>query len=62
MQQIVLSRLFDRFAEENGIKVTDAEIDAYVEKKRRFMPAEGLTAEDDLTPEKAIQAEQMCKL
>jgi len=59
MQKILLSRLFDRFAEEHGIKVTDAEIDAYVGKMRRSMRAEGLTAEDDLTPEEAVQAEQM---
>jgi len=32
MQQIVLTRLFDRFAEEQGIVATCAEIDAFVDK------------------------------
>jgi heat shock protein HslJ len=59
MQEIVLTRLFDRYAEEQGIAVTDAEIDAFVQNMRRGMRAEGLTAEDDLTPEVAAQAEQM---
>jgi FKBP-type peptidyl-prolyl cis-trans isomerase (trigger factor) len=40
MQEIVLTRLLDRYAEERGIKVTDAEIDAYVENLRRAMRAE----------------------
>jgi heat shock protein HslJ len=59
MQETVLARLFDRYAEEKGIAVTDAEIDAFVEHMRRGMRAEGLTAEDDLTPEEVAQAEQM---
>ena len=59
MQEIVLTRLFDRYAEENGIEVTDAEIDAYVENMRRGMRARGLTAEDDLTAEEATQVAQM---
>jgi heat shock protein HslJ len=59
MHEIVLTRLFDRYAEENGIEVTDAEIDAFVDNMRRGMRAEGLTAEDDLTPEEAAEVEQM---
>jgi heat shock protein HslJ len=59
MQETVLTHLFDRYAEEQGIGVTDAEIDAFVENLRRGMRAEGLTAEDDLTPEEAAQVEQM---
>jgi heat shock protein HslJ len=59
MQQVVLSRLFDRFAEEQGIEVADSEIDAYLAKMRRSLRAEGLTAEDDLSPEEAVQARQM---
>jgi heat shock protein HslJ len=59
MQETVLTRLFDRYADKQGIEVTDAEIDAFVENMRRGMRAEGLTAEDDLTPEEAAQAEQM---
>jgi len=59
MQEIVLARLFDRYARERGIEVTDEEIDAYVDNLRRGMRAEGLTAEDDLTPEEAAEVEQM---
>ena len=59
MQKIVLTRLFDRYAAEQGIEVTDQEIDVYVDNLRRGMRAEGLTAEDDLTPEEAAQVEQM---
>lgn len=59
MQEIVLTRLFDRYAEEQGIEGTDAEIDAFVEHMRRGMYAEGLTAEDELSPEEAAQAERM---
>jgi heat shock protein HslJ len=59
MQETVLTRLFDRYAEEQGIEVTDVEIDAFVEDMRRGMRAEGLTAEDDLTAEEAAEAEQM---
>jgi hypothetical protein len=59
MQKIVLTRLFDRYAEEQGIEVTEAEIDAFVENMQRGMRARGLTAEDELTPEEAAQAEQI---
>jgi len=59
MQEVVLSRLFDRYAEERGIAATDAEIDAFVENMRRGMRDEGLTAKDDLTPEEAAEVEQM---
>jgi len=53
LQQIVLTRLFDHFAAQQGIAVTDAEIDDYVEHMRREMQAQGLHAEDDLTQEEA---------
>lgn len=59
MQVIVLGRLFDRYAEQQGIAVTDTEIDDFVEHMRRGMRAQGLTAEDDLSPEAAAQAAQM---
>ena len=59
MQEIVLSRLFDRYAGEQGIEVTDAEIGAYADAMERGMRAEGLGAEDELTPDEAAQAEQM---
>ena len=59
MQEFILSRLFDRYAEQQGIEVTDAELDAYLESTRRGMRARGLTAENELTPEEAAEAEQM---
>lgn len=59
MQEVVLTRLFDRYAERQGIAVTDAEVDAFVDNMRRGMRAEGLTAEDELTADEAAQLEQM---
>ena len=59
MQKFVLTRLFDRYAKEQGIEVTDQEIDAYVDNMRRGMRAEGLPAEDDLAPKEVAQVEQM---
>jgi heat shock protein HslJ len=59
MQQILLTRLFDRYAKEQGIEVTEAEIDAFVDSMQRGMRAMGLTAEDELTPEEAAQVAQM---
>lgn len=59
MQERVLSRLFDRYAEQQGIEVSDAEIDAYVEHMQRGMRAMGLTAEETLSPEEADQVRQM---
>ena len=59
MQEVVLSRLLDHYAEERGIAATDVEIDAFVENMRRGMRDEGLTAKDDLTPEEAAEVEQM---
>jgi heat shock protein HslJ len=59
MQEVVLTRLFDLYAERQGIAVTDAEVDAFVDNMRRGMRAEGLTAEDELTADEAAQLEQM---
>jgi hypothetical protein len=59
MQKIVLTGLFERYAEERGIEATEEEIDAYVDTMRRGMRAAGLTAEDDLTPEETAQVNEM---
>ena len=59
MQQTLLTRLFGRYADEHGIKVSDAEIDAYFESMERGMRAQGLTAEDELSPREAAQVRQM---
>ena len=49
MQRTVLTRLFDSYAEQQGIAVTNAETGAYVDSMRRGMRARGLTADDELT-------------
>ena len=59
MQAKVLSRLFDEYALDRGIEVTDAEIDAFVEKMIQGKRTAGLTAEKYLAPEEAAQAEKM---
>jgi hypothetical protein len=58
-QEIVLARLFDRYAEEHGITATDAEIDAYVENLHSGMSAEDRTDEDALTPGEAAEVARM---
>jgi len=60
MQQVLLTRLFDRYAAEHGIVAADAEVDAYVERMQRAMTADpNLTAEDDLTAEEAAQVDAL---
>ena len=59
MQSIVLTRLFDRYAEQQGIVVTDDEIDTYVENMRRGMSNMGLDGEKDLTDEEEAQIAEM---
>lgn len=59
LQRILLTRLFDRYAERQAIAVTDGEIAAFVDDMRRGMRVRGLTAEDDLSPEEAAQVESM---
>lgn len=60
MQEAIITRLFDRYATERGIKALDPEIDAFVENLQRAMAAdENLAAADDLTPEEAGQVSAM---
>ena len=59
LQKIVLTRLLDRYAEQQGIEVTDDEIDAFVESQRRGMAEHGLTEEKSLSPEENAQLSQM---
>ncbi|MCG6930987.1 MAG: META domain-containing protein [Desulfofustis sp.] len=59
MQEILLTRLFDRYAEEQGIEVKDEEIDAFVETMQHGMGAMGLTAEADLSDQDKAQVAQM---
>jgi len=59
MQEVILTRLFDAYAMEKGIVVSDEEVDLYVKKLRQGMAAEGLNAEDDLSAEEAAEVEAM---
>ena len=58
-QSAILTRLFDRYAAERGIKVEEAELNAYLEDMRRGMAAEGLTADADISPEEKLQVNAM---
>ena len=55
MQEAILSRLFDRYASDKGIKVEQSEIDTFVANMRRDMAKEGLKTEGDLKPEEVEQ-------
>ena len=59
MQGIILSHLFDRYAEDQGIEVSDEEIDAFVEKMQHDMGTMDLTAEADLSKHERAQVAQM---
>lgn len=59
MQDVILTRLFDRYASEQGVGVEPAEVDSYVEMMERGMVEQGLTAEKDLTPEEAQEVAAM---
>jgi heat shock protein HslJ len=55
MRGAVLSRLFDSFAADQGIEVTEAELDTFIDHLEQGMAAEGLAAEDELTDEEVAQ-------
>lgn len=59
MQQTIITRLFDQYTADHGIVATDTEIQSFVENLQRGMAAEGLAAEEDLTPEEAAEVEVM---
>ena len=59
LQKIVLTRLLDRYAEQQRIEVTGDEIDAFVESQQRGMAEHGLTADEDLDPEEVAQVTGM---
>jgi len=59
VQETIITRLFDQYAAEHGITAERDEVDALLKRMRRGMAAEGLTAEDDLTPEEVAQADAM---
>jgi heat shock protein HslJ len=59
MQSVVLTRLFERYAKEQNIEVSNDEIDAWIDNLRRGLRAEGLDAEKELAPDEAAQVEHM---
>lgn len=59
MRSRVLGRLFDRYAEQQGIVVRAEEIEALADEMARSMRAAGLTAEQSVSDTEKIQAEHM---
>ncbi|WP_050799590.1 hypothetical protein [Thiocapsa marina] len=59
LQEAILTPLFDRYAAEHGIEAEPAEIDTFVEHLRQGLAAEGLTAEEGLTPEETAEIDGM---
>lgn len=60
MQQAVLTRIFDRYAAEQGIVVAESEVDAYVKQMQQTMSSDpNMQGDDELTPEEAAQIEEM---
>ncbi len=59
LQQAILTPLLDRYAAEHGIEAEPAEIDAFVEHLRQGLAAEGLTAEEGLTPEETAEIDRV---
>lgn len=61
VQEAILTPLFDRYAEQKGITVDNAEIAAYVEKMRSESAGDGSTGESELSAEEAQEIEAMRK-
>jgi len=59
LQQAIFTQLMDQYAAEQGIVIEEAEIEAYLDKMSSGMAAQGLTAEEELTPDEAAQVEVM---
>lgn len=59
IQAVIVTRLLDRYAADNDIEVKESELDAYIDRMRRGMAVEGLTAEDDLTPDEQLEVDVM---
>lgn len=55
VQEIILTRLFDRYADEHGISVNDAELDAYVEKMRSESDPADSASEQEPSAEEAVE-------
>ena len=59
LRQAILTPLLDRYAAEHGIDAEPAEIAAFVEHLQQGLAAEGLTAEEGLTPEETAEIDGM---
>ena len=59
IKQTLLTRLFDRYAEEHGIAVAESEVEAYLQAMKKGMGAKGRNAEEGLTPEEVIEVKAM---
>ncbi|MGD8678162.1 MAG: META domain-containing protein [Chromatiales bacterium] len=59
MQQIILTRLFDRYAAEHSLKATDEEIETWIARMQEAMDADGFNAVNELTPEEAAEFQSM---
>lgn len=59
VQDAILTALFDRYAADNGLEATPAEVGAYVENMKKGMREMGLDAEDDLTPDEKAEVAAM---
>jgi hypothetical protein len=59
LREMILTRLFDQYAAERGIRAEPAEIAALLEKMRADMAADGLAMTDDLTPEETSEVDAM---
>ena len=59
MQQIILTRLFDRYAAEHSLKAADEEIETWIARMQEAMDADGFHAVNELTPEEAAEFQSM---
>jgi len=59
MQDAILTRLFDQYASEHGIKAEESEINRLVEQLQNTASANDLNATDDLTPEESAEIDTM---
>ncbi|UHD18637.1 hypothetical protein [Thiocapsa bogorovii] len=59
LQEAILTPLLDHYAAEHGIRAELAEINAFVEHLQQGLAAEGLSAEEGLTPEETAEIQTM---
>jgi len=57
IQETIITRLLDQYAEERDIRAEPAEIDALLNKMRRYEGTSGLVTEDGLTPEEKAEVD-----